>query len=229
MKMSNDNKKKQRGRPRDVDDRKLKEIALKIKAKFKGQKLTFLLLEKETGIGRQTWSRRIADYIEEINKPIIRPSSAISDDIYFPNIEEIFTKNNNNKSKIINELHEFELMFRNMHKELSILRVGKKELEHILKAFEKQRDELIQVRNKAMHYEFLYKKVMASSAYSHLRENLGFKNNLIEFSGQSIANISLEEEHLAKMFPKEQSTIEDDTKEQLATLFPDLFADSEWE
>lgn len=53
-----------KGRPSNYSNAQLKEMALPIKNKFKGQKLTYLLLEKETEIGRNTWSRRIPETID---------------------------------------------------------------------------------------------------------------------------------------------------------------------
>ncbi|MFS0559062.1 hypothetical protein [Brevibacillus sp. 179-C9.3 HS] len=219
---------KKRGRPREIDDKKLKEIALKIKGKIKGQKLTFLLLEKETGIGRQTWSRRIADYIEEINRPINREFSESAGDVYFPNIEDIMSRNHNNKSRIIEELYEFEIMFRNMHKELSKLREIKKELSKLTTAFESQKDELLKERSKSLHYEGLYKKIMASSSYSHVREELGLKSNLIEFSGHNSSDLTLNDKQLAKMFSKNRMAAKEHTT-QLKNLFPDVFTENDHE
>lgn len=60
---------KEPGRPKKISDEKLKEIALSIKHKNGRKKITFQFLQNETGIGRQTWKRRIEDYINELNKP----------------------------------------------------------------------------------------------------------------------------------------------------------------
>ncbi|USK72835.1 hypothetical protein [Peribacillus frigoritolerans] len=43
-----------KGRPSNYSDEQLKEMLLEIKNKFNGQKLTYLFLEKDTGIGRNT-------------------------------------------------------------------------------------------------------------------------------------------------------------------------------
>jgi len=63
----NSNKiKKEPGRPESYTDSELKELAVKIKYKFKGKKITFSLLEQETDIGRNTWSRRLKDFFTGI-------------------------------------------------------------------------------------------------------------------------------------------------------------------
>src|SRR5690606_2485217 len=141
------------GRPKTISDEKLKEIALAIKHKNYGKKITFQFLQDETGIGRHTWKRRIEDYINELNKPIILPTNATLEDIYFPNIEDIFERHNNDKSKIIHELYSFEQMFRQIYQELSSLKEKMIPLEKLPDIVKKQKEELKLVEQKASHYE----------------------------------------------------------------------------
>lgn len=56
------------GKSNFTDDQ-LMDLADEIKAKYKGKELTPSLLERETGIGRMTWKRRIDDYLNELNNP----------------------------------------------------------------------------------------------------------------------------------------------------------------
>ncbi|MBO1919899.1 hypothetical protein J4710_04685 [Staphylococcus xylosus] len=63
--------KKRRGRPSEWTDEQLMRLALDIKYRLHGEKLTPSLLERETKIGRNTWSRRMKNYIEELNNPVI--------------------------------------------------------------------------------------------------------------------------------------------------------------
>lgn len=106
-----------KGRPSNYSDEQLKEMALEIKNKFKGQKLTYLFLEKETRIGRNTWCRRIPETIE-LNKPVSRSIGiSESDDAYFPNIEQIFEIYKNDKNKIINELYFIETVYFELYNE----------------------------------------------------------------------------------------------------------------
>ncbi|WP_242491230.1 hypothetical protein [Bacillus cereus] len=79
------------GRPRIFTDQELKELALEVKNRLGHVYLTYSLLEKETSIGRNTWKRRLEKTIAELNKPIYRTIGVNEDDeVYFPNIEQIF-------------------------------------------------------------------------------------------------------------------------------------------
>ncbi|WP_066297955.1 hypothetical protein [Bacillus sp. FJAT-29937] len=210
------------GRPKKISDEKLKEMALAIKQKNRGRKITFQFLQDETGIGRQTWKRRIEKYINELNKPIILPNNATLDDVYFPNIEEIFERHNNDKTKIIYELYLFEQMFRQNYQELSSLKEKMISLEELTDIVEKQKEEIKFVEQKASHYEMLYKTLVITSSFSHIREEKGIKVNLVQFNSNPSHDTALEEKEFNKMFSVNQETTESSIQD-LSTMFPDLF------
>ncbi|MEK5209771.1 hypothetical protein [Psychrobacillus sp. FSL H8-0510] len=213
------NKKKNPGAPKKVTDEKLKEMALAIKHKHHGKKITFQFLQDETGIGRQTWKRRIEDFIIELNKPLIFPTTLDSENVYFPNIEEIFEKHKNNNLKIIQELSYFERMFRQLYSELSSFKQIQANEEKISNIIEKQKEELILVQQKASHYENLYKNLVIVSGFSHLREQKGIQENLVQFSGNTnVLHTTLVENDFNTMVSNEG-----DMKKSLSVMFPHLF------
>jgi len=166
----NSNKiKKEPGRPESYTDSELKELAVKIKYKFKGKKITFSLLEQETDIGRNTWSRRLKDFLQELNDPVLRSIPLNdSDEIFLPNIEMIFEKYGDNKIDIIRELYSLEEMINTLYSEVRLLRAENKKLSNYeIEAikYKKQSTEQLQ---KAKYYEELYNKTVASSLYPHL-------------------------------------------------------------
>ncbi|MED4354353.1 hypothetical protein P9265_18840 [Schinkia azotoformans] len=216
------NDRKIKGRPKEVSDEKLKEMALAIKHKYGSRKLTFQFLQNETGIGRQTWKRRIEDYINELNKPIILTDMGAVKDIFFPNIEEIFEKHKNNNQKIIQELSFFEQMFRQIYQELSETKKKLTSLEGLPEVIKKQEEELKSFQKKADHYENLYKTLVITSAFSHLRENKGIEENLIQFKPEIPNNTSLEDRALNAFYETKAST---DDKQMISSMFPELFSD----
>lgn len=218
---------KKRGPKEKLSDQEMKELALKIKNKFKHQQLTYSLLERETGIGRNTWMRRIKEYIDDLNKPITR-SIGLSegDEVYFPNIENLFEVYAGNKQKIINELHQFELLFQDLYKERHSLREKLKKLEDFSEKIEEYKNEISRLRQQVTHYKTMYKKMVVSSVEPHLREEYGLKNNVIEFNSNHHKSVGLK--NLMDHFP---SSNEDDHKQEnrsnnmneLRNQFPDLF------
>lgn len=157
------------GRPKKHTDVELKELALNIKYKFKGKKITPTLLEKETGIGRNTWSRRLKAFIDELNEPILRsiPLDA-SVEVSMPNIEMIFEKYGHNKELLIKELYFLEELIDTLYSELRDLKEENKKLTKYEAAAIKYKQQATEQLQRAKYYEDLYNKTVASSLYPHL-------------------------------------------------------------
>lgn len=193
-----------KGRPSNYSDEQLKEMALQIKNKFKGQKLTYLFLEKETGIGRNTWSRRISETINELNKPIPRTIGLTeNDDVYFPNIEQIFEVYKNDKIKIINELHFIEATFIELYNEAKNLKEELNRRKDESEELRQKNDEIRLLQEQVKHYEQLYNQQMISSAFPHLRSQDQPKDNLIMLDNKNRKHTSLE--NLGALFETEES------------------------
>lgn len=218
---------KKRGPKEKLSDQEMKELALKIKNKIKHQQLTYSLLERETGIGRNTWMRRIKDFIDELNTPITH-NKGISegDEVYFPNIEYLFELYGGNKQKIINELHQFELMFQDMWKERNSLRKQIKKLEEFRGKVDEYKNEISKLRQQVAHYKNMYEKLAVSSVEPHLREEYGLKNNVIEFNSKHPISIGLN--NLNDHFPSlkginQKENNQNKNMKELQNQFPDLF------
>ncbi|MFL0373053.1 hypothetical protein ACH0BY_03980 [Paenibacillus amylolyticus] len=183
-----------KGRPSNYTDKQLKEIALDIKKKFKGKKLTYLLLEKETGIGRNTWSRRIPDTLETLNNPVsVSVGISENDDVYFPNIEQIFDYYKNDKNKIINELYFIETAFHELYSKVNTLKKELNQRKDYSAELKMKNDEIRLLQSQVRHYEQLYNQQMVSSVFSHLHSQNQVKHNLIQFDKNNRKHVSLEE------------------------------------
>ncbi|KAB0441028.1 hypothetical protein [Lysinibacillus fusiformis] len=157
------------GRPKGYTDSELKELAVKIKYKFKGKKITPSFLEQETGIGRNTWNRRLKKFIQELNDPVLRSIPLNdSDEIFLPNIEMIFEKHGDNKTGIIRELYALEEMIDTLYSELRLLKTENKKLSNYKSEAIKYKQQFTEQLQKAKYYEELYNKTVASSLYPHL-------------------------------------------------------------
>lgn len=229
-KTTNTQKGKKRGPKIKVSDEQMKELALQIKKKYKQQQLTYSILEKETGIGRNTWKRRLEDFIQELNQPILRDFGYIdSDEIYFPNIESIFEAYGNNKQKIINELHHFELLFQELYEERNDLKGKLNKLESFKDKFEEYTKTIANLQQDVKHYKTLYEQIIVSSVELHLRDELGLKENLLDFNTRNEKNLSLN--NLQQHFPQVQDHDDEDdgettrnkNMEELKNQFKNLF------
>ncbi|SCY51912.1 MULTISPECIES: hypothetical protein [unclassified Lysinibacillus] len=157
------------GRPETHTDAELRELAVNIKYKCKGKKITPTLLEKETGIGRNTWSRRIKSFIEELNNPVLRSIPLDeSIEVFMPNIEMIFEKYGNNKERLNRELYSLEELIDTLYFELKNSKEENKKLMKYQAEAIKYKHQAKEQLQRANYYEDLYNKTVASSLYPHL-------------------------------------------------------------
>jgi uncharacterized protein YukE len=220
---------KKRGPKEKVNDEQMKELALEIKNKSKQQQLTYSMLEKETGIGRNTWKRRLEDFIHELNQPILRDFGYTdSDEIYFPNIESIFEAYGSNKQRIINELHHFELLFQELYEERNDLKERLNKLESFKGKIEEYTKAIDDLQQEVKHYKTLYEHIMVSSVEPHLRDEFGLKDNLLDFNSHIEKNASLTnfQQHFPEVRENDKDTdetIRDKNMEDLKIQFKNLF------
>jgi len=189
-------------------DEQLMDLADEIKAKYKGKELTPSLLERETGIGRMTWKRRIDDYLRELNKPLVRDMGTNADDmILFPSIETIFTRHGydvESHVKLVNALHELELLIQDLYKEKQQYKEQMKKYEQIKGSFEDQNKKIHDLKSQKSHYENLYNKLVVSSLEPHLRKEQGISSDIINFNENKKFYEKLDS--LEKNFPKPEES-----------------------
>lgn len=93
-----------RGKPQQWTDEQLQKIAFEVKYKSSNGKLTALQLERETGIGRNTWSRRMKDFINQLNAPVHVPLLKEGGIITIPTVDELFKNYGGNIIEFKNEI-----------------------------------------------------------------------------------------------------------------------------
>lgn len=160
--------KTKRGKPQQWSDEDLKKIALEVKYKQPNRKLTSLLLEKETGIGRNTWSRRMKEFLNHLNSPVHIPKLDESGIITIPSVEELFLKYGANTTELKNEIAKLLNIISDLYtdaKKLATLEVSisKMQLES-----QQLKEQLSKVTIQRTHYETLYNQIVAESYFPHL-------------------------------------------------------------
>ncbi|WGF37754.1 MULTISPECIES: hypothetical protein [Lysinibacillus] len=214
-----------RGPKEKLTDIQMRELALKVKRKYKNKALSYLLLEKETAISRNTWKRRLESFIQELNTPIVREINNVDgDEIYFPNIESIFELYGDNTDKIINELQDFEILFQLLFKERNELKTKFKTIQKVAERAKEQEEFIAKLKLEKEHYRQLYEQITVASVDSTLRNQMGLKNNLIDFNESVNQNLGLNNLH--DYFPAPQQTKEEKKSinmEKLKDKFENLF------
>lgn len=142
------------GRPQIYSDYKLREVLMKMALENK-EKITPSVLEKETGIKRHVWLRRMKKEIDLVNKGVILVRNDTMKDLPLPNIVDIVEKYYDNKENLINELiwyneklndaytkvtenEALKLKISNIEHDLNIKNLRIKELENKCRYFEGQ-------------------------------------------------------------------------------------------
>ena len=96
------------GRPLKQTDDELKQILAKFASSHKG-KITYLKLEKETGIKRHVWSRRMSEEIKSLNNRELSVDGSSFEQIELPNIADTVDKHWGNKDDLISALSDYNL------------------------------------------------------------------------------------------------------------------------
>lgn len=73
----------------------LKELLLKVKLKY-DEKITPTILQKESGIHRSIWTRRLGVLIQEVNNPLVYDIDNQEDNVFLPNIGQAIHDNYHN-------------------------------------------------------------------------------------------------------------------------------------
>lgn len=190
------------GRPLTWSNDELIEKLLSVRSKYPNIKLTKSLLEKETGIGRNTWQRRMNKEIDKIN--VLNYStnySNINNNTKLPDIETIFRITNNNPNELANELLKFESIIIDQHREIERLKELEKELLEVKDNYDILLKKNEKYKVQASFYKSAYSSLMVSSTYSYLQDvNLsivkehGIKESLIAMN-KDIKNLSLIQLH----------------------------------
>lgn len=146
----------------------LKQIALKIKYQQPNRKLTWLLLEKESGIGRNTWSRRMKEFINHLNSPAHIPALDESGIVTIPSVDELFLKYGSNTIELKNEITKLINIISDLYAEAKQLAILKEKLPKMQLEIDQLKNDLTNLTYQKVHYETLYNQIVAESYFPHL-------------------------------------------------------------
>ncbi|BDH61472.1 hypothetical protein MTP04_16020 [Lysinibacillus sp. PLM2] len=192
-------------------DSELKKILLEYSNKNTGV-IKYLGLEKETGISRKTWKRRMEETINNLNRKVITSHNNVgSGEIPYPNFDLIIDRFLNDEKGLREALYHIQEVFIKNIEENNKLsdQVMKKDkrIDELTHEIEKLKRNLYEKKQEVNHYE----KLMIESTNPSVRKRKGISNNLIEiseFKKESAASLDLEKE-----FPELFGDLDDDSEE----------------
>ena len=131
-------------------------------------KCAALLLEKETGIGRNTWSRRMKEFITHLNSPIYIPKLDESGIITIPSVEELFLKYGANTTELKNEIAKLLNIISDLYTDAKKLATLEETVPKMQLEIKQLKEQLSKVTVQKTHYEILYNQIIAESYFPHL-------------------------------------------------------------
>ncbi|MGG0248774.1 hypothetical protein ABEY24_10390 [Peribacillus frigoritolerans] len=179
-----------KGRPHKVSDNELRKILLQYSSSYPGR-ITCLGLEKETGIKRHVWSRRMNIDINKINELLISNNDN-NDKLPLPNIEQIVEQYFDNKKELIKALTHINDVVQSLYDQNLTFQKKNKNLENEIEQRKSQVKRLdLTIRE--------YEEIITGSAYGVVRKEKKLKKNLVSIEKQNEnAASSLD---FQKMFP----------------------------
>lgn len=172
------------GRPRTYSLEQLDAMLLQYVQQNPNIEVTFVGLEKATGISRNTWARNMRDKIEKINKPLpILPISDVPDNLPLPNVAELVLNLYPNKDKLIEALYQVNKSLHKFYEQAKRayqLENENEEMAELIKKLKLQaavdKETIRSLKDQAEYYNQLYRNIVATSTYS----SSGLKN-VLEF------------------------------------------------
>lgn len=157
-----------RGKPQQWTDEQLQKIALEVKYKFPNSKLNALQLEKETGIGRNTWSRRMKGFINQLNMPVHIPSLKEGGIITIPTVEELFESYGDNMIALKNEIAKLFNIINDLYSDAKKVESLKANIIKLQGELDSTKEKLNRLTEQKLHFETLYNQIVAESYFPHL-------------------------------------------------------------
>ncbi|MFF2528823.1 hypothetical protein ACFVS2_07895 [Brevibacillus sp. NPDC058079] len=174
------------GRPKQHPLAHLENLLLKFIEEHPSRTITFIELERETGVGRNTWARNMKDRIEALNSPLPITEALQSNLLPLPNMAELVQNNYANKQKLIEELHQVSSILQKLfvqarsvsQLEQEIKRL-KMELKKINEQSKQDKETIRSLQEQVDHFSQAYRDIALTSSYpdSNLKNVFEFKKN----------------------------------------------------
>ncbi|CAN7201127.1 hypothetical protein LJR153_000573 [Paenibacillus sp. LjRoot153] len=197
-----------RGRPIKYSDNDLKDILVKYATKHQGRKVNPSQLEKDTGIKRHVWLRRMQSVLNELNEPI-KVTGSGKNTLPMPNIVELVEKNWNNKTAMIRDLQHFQETLDSLYEQAKQYFELNQKVEHLTKEILDQQRKNKELKKESKYYKDLYYKTAVKSTYNAFQEEEGL-NNVISINKNKNKSLSTDlATHFAELFDDEDQEEED--------------------
>lgn len=172
------------GRPKVYSDQELKEMLTDFALNNAG-KVTFLGLEKSTGIKRHVWSRRMKREIDSLNDRILNIDGDKLEQIPLPNIGDIVDKNWNNKERLVSELESINRYIQNLWDKAVQQEKSEQKIVELQQKVLDLTSEVSYLKEDRDYYKSELEKTIVENTYQHKQEENGMKNPMSDLKKTS--------------------------------------------
>lgn len=190
-----------KGAPQKYTDKQLKDTLLKYISRNPGTKVTPSLLERETGINRFIWTRRMSEQIAKINEPVQLQIVEGQDLLPLPNVVELVETHWNNKTGLISALGHFNEMLNALYQKAKDYDSLLKQNIDLSNDLSKKENQMKRLENEMELLKKQYLEVAVKSTYKTFQEEDGLQN-IISVTKNKKAEERALGANIVKMYPE---------------------------
>jgi vacuolar-type H+-ATPase subunit I/STV1 len=176
--------KKTVGKPKQYTLAHLEGLLLKYIEDNPLKTITFIELQRQTGVGRNTWARNMKEKIEALNRPLTINGAGNEQSLPLPNMAELVKSNYGNQQKLIQALQKVNSTIQKLYVQAKSVPQLEQEIEDLknqllgLNSESKKDKETIKLlQEQVKHFSQAYRDIAVTSSYpdSDLKNILEFK------------------------------------------------------
>ncbi|MGG4094473.1 hypothetical protein [Paenibacillus lautus] len=190
-----------KGAPLKYTDKQLKDILFKYISKNPGKKINPSILERETGVNRFIWKRRMSEQIAMVNEPVQQEIAGTETSLPLPNVVELVETYWNNKSGLISALSHFNEMLNALHQKVKESDTILKQNQDLAANLSLKEDQIKRLENEIKLLKKQYLEVAVKSTYKTYQEEEGLEKIISITKNKKSEDRALNAD-IVKMYPE---------------------------
>ncbi|MGC6590329.1 hypothetical protein ACPV3A_36140 [Paenibacillus sp. Dod16] len=190
-----------KGAPLKYTDKQLKDILFKYISKNPGKKINPSILERETGVNRFIWKRRMSEQIAMVNEPVHQEIARTETSLPLPNVVELVETYWNNKSGLISALSHFNEMLNALHQKVKESDTILKQNQDLAANLSLKEEQIKTLENEIKLLRKQYLEVAVKSTYKTFQEEEGLEKIISITRNKKTEDRALNAD-IVKMYPE---------------------------
>ncbi|MNW42108.1 hypothetical protein D3C74_192710 [compost metagenome] len=190
-----------KGAPPKYTDKQLKDILLKYISKNPGKKVNPSILERETGINRFIWTRRMSEQIAKVNEPVQQEAARTEASLLLPNVVELVETYWNNKAGMISALAHYNEMINALHQKAKEYDTIHQQNQDLVAKLSLKDEQIKTLENEIKLLKKQYLEVAVKSTYKAFQDEEGLEKVISINKNKKTEERALNAD-IVKMYPE---------------------------